>query len=191
MSYNRPRRANSYSEMGNYRVMIKASSRKDTSDDTCPDCGAIVSGGSAGCLKMFEEILAREFSDLRYGRTHRLTVDAYSLQHPDEYMRSGKSFAAHITGMSAALEHEDALTINQVMQKWLSKNPQIEKPADIPSRRGSLNIVYIHSAPDADEHNKRVREWALDVWRLWSKHHELAELLIKEAAAEINDRQRA
>src|SRR5262245_1929410 len=66
--------------------------------DVCEDCGAIVAEGRAGCLKLFEEILAREFSDFHYGRAHRLTVDAYALQHPDRYMRSGKSFAAHLNG---------------------------------------------------------------------------------------------
>ena len=68
---------------------MSTSGNKYTSDDICAACGASVEQGKGGCLKLFEEILAREFSDYRYGRIHRLTVDAYSLQHPDEYMRSG------------------------------------------------------------------------------------------------------
>jgi hypothetical protein len=157
-----------------------------TSEDVCESCGASVAQGKAGCLKLFEEILAREFGDYRYGRIHRLTVDAYSLQHPDEYMRSGKSFAAHLTGVCAALEDEDALAVNQTVQKWLSTNPNVAKPARLPERRGSLTVAYVHAAPDADEHVSRVREWARDVWAAWSEHHELARRLISEAAAEIN-----
>ncbi len=149
--------------------------------DVCEDCGAAVAGGRAGCLKLFEEIIAREFSDYRYGRTHRLTVDAYSLQHPDKYMRSGKSFAAHLTGMCAALEQEDAAALNQTIQKWLSTNPQIDKPAHLPERRGDLTITYISSASDADEHVNRVKEWARDVWVAWREHHDLARRLINEA----------
>ena len=159
---------------------------KNMPDDICEDCGAVVAEGKAGCLKIFEEIIAREFSDYRYGRIHRLTVDAYSLQHPDEYMRSGKSFAAHLTGMSVALEGEAALATNQAVQKWLSMNPQVEKPANIPKRRGGLNITYIRSAADADEHVKCVREWARDVWDAWSEHHELAKRLISEATSTTN-----
>jgi hypothetical protein len=159
---------------------------KNTPDDICEDCGAVVAEGKVGCLKIFEEIIAREFSDVRYGRIHRLTVDAYSLQHPDKYMRSGKSFAAHLTGMSAALEGEAALATNQAVQKWLSMNPQVEKPANIPERRGGLNITYIRSAADADEHVKCVREWARDVWDSWSEHHDLAKRLIGEATSKIN-----
>ena|ERR1044071_2186961 len=151
--------------------------------DVCEDCGASVSGGRDGCLKLFEEVIAREFGDYRYGRRHRLTVDAYALQHPDRYMRSGKSFAAHLTGTCAAFEHEDTQALNQTIQKWLSTNPRIEKPARLPERRGDLNITYVHSAPDADEHVKRVREWASDVWGAWAEHHALARQLIKEATS--------
>ena len=153
------------------------------SSGACEDCGAVLEEGRAGCLRIFEEIIARDFSDYRYGRTHRLTVDAYALQHPDRYMRSVKSFAAHLTGMCAALESEDASAVNRLVQKWLSTNPQIEKPAHLPQRRGDLNITYIHSAPDADEHVKRVSEWARDVWGAWAEHHALAGRLVDEATS--------
>jgi hypothetical protein len=154
----------------------------DTSG-VCEDCGAAVAGGRDVCLKLFEEVIAREFSDYRYGRIHRLTVDAYSLQHPDKYMRSGKSFAAHLTGMCAALEHGDAQDLNRAVQKWLSTNPQVEKPAHLPGRRGDLTITYIHGAPDANEHVNRVKEWARDVWAAWAEHHALARRLIDEATS--------
>ena len=143
--------------------------------------------GRAGCLRLFEEILAREFSDYRYGRIHRLTVDAYSLQHPDKYMRSGKSFAAHLTGMWAALEGADALESNRVVQKWLSTNPQVEKPTRLPERRGDLTINYIHDAADANEHVRRVREWARSVWGAWSEFHDLARRLVDEAASQAGE----
>jgi len=160
-------------------------SEKAAENDVCEDCGAIVAGKS-GCLEIFEEVLAREFSDYRYGRLHRLTVDSYSLQHAERYMLSGKSFAAHLTGMYAAHESQDTHDINQVIQRWLSTNPQIVKPAHIPERRGDLTITYVHSAPDADEHLKRVRAWARDVWSAWAEHHDLARQLVSEATARIN-----
>lgn len=160
-------------------------SSDNDSPGVCEDCGAAVAEGRAGCLKIFEEIIARDFSDYRYGRTHRLTVDAYSLQHPDKYMRSGKSFAAHLTGMCAALEGEDAPAVNQVVQKWLGTNPRVDKPAHIPGRRGGLTIIYVRDAPGADEHAGRVREWAREVWGAWSEHHGLARRLIAEAISQI------
>ncbi|MGH9957311.1 MAG: DUF5946 family protein [Pyrinomonadaceae bacterium] len=88
----------------------------------------------------------------------------------------------HLTGMCAALESEDALTLNQMVQRWLSLNPKVTKPANLPEQRGNLTIDYVHSASDADEHIKRVREWARDVWVAWSEHHNLARQLIGAAA---------
>jgi hypothetical protein len=164
---------------------MSASGNKYTSDDICADCGTSAEQGKVGCLKLFEEILAKEFSDYRYGRIHRLTVDAYALQHPDAYMRSGKSFAAHLTGICAAIEYENTFVVNQTVQKWLSTNPRIEKPARIPEHRGNLTITYITSAADVEEHTERVREWARDVWGAWSEHHALARQLIGEAASVI------
>lgn len=159
---------------------------RDATGEVCEDCGASAAEGRAGCLEIFEEILAREFSDYRYGKIHRLTVDAYSLQHPDRYMRSGKSFAAHLTGMCAALEGGDALEINRAVQRWLGTNPKVEKPAHLPERRGSLNVTCLRDVADAGEHAGRVREWARDVWGAWAEHHDLARRLISEATSQVN-----
>lgn len=160
---------------------------KDRTNDICEDCGADVSEGKAGCQRMFEEVIAREFSDYRYGRIHRLTVDAYSLQHPEPYMRSGRSFAAHLTGLCVALERADASGINGAVQRWLSGNPLIDKPSRLPAGRGELTIMYIHGAADAEEHNRRVQEWARCVWDAWNEHHALARRLISEATTKTGE----
>lgn len=165
---------------------MSASASENASVSICEDCGAAAVQGKAGCREVFEEILAKEFSDYRYGKIHRLTVDAYALQHPEAYMRSGKSFAAHLTGMSAALEHEDTLDLNRTVQKWLSSNPSIDKPVHLPEQRGDLTIAYIHSAADADEHVNRVREWARDIWGAWTEHHNLARAFIRRAISETS-----
>jgi hypothetical protein len=147
----------------------------------CEDCGATVTEGKAGCRKLFEAVVAREFGDYRYARNHRLTVDAYALQHPEPYMRSGKSFAAHLTGMCAAFEYTDTAKINRIVQQWLSSNPAIDKPDSLPEHRGDLTIVFVHAAADAEEHHQRVWEWARSVWEAWSGYHVLARQLIGEA----------
>jgi hypothetical protein len=152
----------------------------------CEDCGAILSEGRIGCRKLFEEVLVKDYSDYRYAETHRLMVDAYSLQHPEDYMRSGKSFAAHLTGMYAALECEKSSTVNRTMQKWLSGNPPIDKPVRLPQHAGDITVIYVHSAVDAEEHKRRVREWANSVWSAWSEHHDLAKRLISAATRIID-----
>lgn len=150
-------------------------------EDVCPACRLAAPGGRSGCENLFHEVIAREFGDYRYFRVHRLTVDAYSLQHPEQYMRSGKSFAAHLTGICAALEYDDGRAINRAVQQWLSDNPTIEKPAHLPRQRGDLTVAHAHAAATPGEHAARVREWARSVWEAWSDHHTLARELIARA----------
>ncbi len=52
---------------------------------TCPECGAL----NSLCKTRFDECLALEFSDLRYGAVHNLTVCAYMLQHSSQLSREG------------------------------------------------------------------------------------------------------
>lgn len=150
---------------------------------SCPECGAPVTGGRDACQRLFDEVLSREFGDYRYGRIHRLTVDAYSLQHPAEYMRSAKSYAAHLTGAFAALE-EGGLETNRVVQEWLGGPKAFPRPGEpTPGERGALTIVHVHAAADADEHITRVREWAASAWEAWRDFHEVARQWIAEARA--------
>lgn len=51
----------------------------------CLECGA----PDDECEQRFNECLAREFEDSRYGRVHNLTVSAYMLQHSSRLTREG------------------------------------------------------------------------------------------------------
>lgn len=150
--------------------------------DRCPECRAQVSG-RAGCQQMFDAILAREFGDYRYAREHRLMVDAYSLQHPDKYMRSAKSYAAHLTGMYAAFEMEAPVELNRVVQRWLNGPKVLLRPdSPGPGQRGELTIVHVYEAQKPDEHVRRVREWAGSTWEAWRSYQPLARRWIEEAS---------
>lgn len=154
----------------------------DASVGRCPECGADVSGGRTGCQRAFDDVLAREFSDYRYAREHRLTVDAYSLQHPDKYMRSGKSYAAHLTGMYAALKGEFTAEVHRAVQQWLNGSKALQRP-DHPAagQRGALTIVHVLEAKGPDDHVQRVREWAASVWEAWRGYRPIAQQWIDAA----------
>ena len=148
----------------------------------CPDCGAAVGGGRTACLKLFEEVLAKEFTDYTYAKDHRLTVDSYALQHPDKYMKSAKSFAAHLTGMYAALRLRDKPSIDRCVQQWLSKPVRLDRPeAPAPKQRGLLTIRYLHEAESPEQHLARVREWAESIWTAWDELEGLAKDWVNEA----------
>ena len=161
-----------------------SSAHLDASATYCDECGAAVSGGRAACQTLFDEVLAREFGDFRYGRIHRLTVDAYALQHPADYMHSAKSYAAHLTGMYAALEGHSGAETNQAVQQWLNGPKGLKRPPEPPQRqRGALTVAHVHEAVDPEGHVRRVREWAQSIWDAWRDYHQVAKRWVEEATA--------
>ncbi len=95
--------------------------------EKCISGGAPVSGGSEGCQLLFDEVIAREFKDFRYGIVLRMTVDAYLLQHQERYIRSFSSHAAHLTGLCWAFEYDGSRRIGKLIRNWLGRNPEKKK----------------------------------------------------------------
>ena len=59
-----------------------------------------------GCWAIYGEVLAREYSDLAYAAVHRLTVDAYAVQHPGQPSpQSIQSVGVHLLRLCLILEH--------------------------------------------------------------------------------------
>lgn len=141
----------------------------------CPSCGAPDVEGLEGCHRLFEDLMSREFSQPELFRVHRLTVDCYSMQHPEKYMVSAKSWVAHVTGMCWSLEGDDGFEVSVSLSRWLDGNPSLPRfSSPPPGKRGELTVQHVHSAPDSAGHVARVREWALSVWAAWAEHHEQA-----------------
>lgn len=151
----------------------------------CPECGAEGMGDIKGCNTVFQEVVGREFSQPELFQVHRLTVDTYSLQHPDQYMKSAKSAAAHLIGMCWAMEGTDDPSVALAMSRFLDGAAKVERPEPTPPSlgRGAITILHVHSAPDSAEHISRVKEWARTAWDAWEAHHEQARAWVREAQA--------
>jgi len=140
------------------------------SPESCPECGAPV-GGRNVCQKLFVDLGLRAFADSRYAAMRRLAVDCYACQH-DRYILSGRSLAAHLTGLAVAIEHDGAEQMNDRVQSWLSRTRHIQKPA-VPRARGNVTIADVAEA-SPEEYPAAVRRWAASVWDAWREHHALA-----------------
>jgi hypothetical protein len=127
---------------------------------------------SPGCWAVYGEVLAREYSDSAYGSAHRLTVDAYAVQHPGRPSpQSIQSVALHLMSLCLVLERgvgpDRATAFLQSAAKdkghfvWLTP----------PESRGSVTIKNVHGASNGAEHGKLVRAWADSVWTSWADHH--------------------
>ena len=118
------------------------------------------------------------FDDSELASDWRLIVDCYSVQH-DTYILSGRSLAAHLSGVCIALERGDDPSLLRTVQQWLSRTRELAKPA-VPARRGDATINEVIAAPPEERHAVVMR-WAASAWEAWSEHHALARAWIASA----------
>lgn len=149
----------------------------------CTGCGARVPDiegpthryieSSPGCWAIYGEVLAREYSDYRYGRLHQLTVDTYAVQHPGTPSpQSIQSVAVHLISLYLVFEEgRHCWETAQAMQRATSHKGRFQW-LDPPAPRGKLTVLDVRAVETPEEHARRVEEWARDVWNSWSAHHQ-------------------
>jgi hypothetical protein len=127
---------------------------------------------SPGCWAAFGQVLALEYSEASYARAHRLSVDAYAVQHPGRPSpQSVQSVALHLISLSLILEQgldfseaTDAIRAAADAKgrfSWLTPPPL----------RGERTVADVLGSADGDDHRKRVRAWAASAWAAWAPHH--------------------
>lgn len=149
----------------------------------CPGCGGsfpAVDGpihrymtSSPGCWAAYGGVLAREYGDQRYWPVHRLTVDAYAVQHPGQPSpQTVQSVAVHLIGLCLVFERRFPLTAPAVVASLkrvadTRTYPWLEPPSSL----GELTVADVVTARSPEEHDERVRAWAESAWRAWADHH--------------------
>ncbi|MBD2462595.1 hypothetical protein H6G89_16260 [Oscillatoria sp. FACHB-1407] len=127
---------------------------------------------SAECWATFGEVLAREYSNAAYAKVHRLTVDAYAVQHPGHPSpQSIQSVTLHLISLCLVLECGfDMDQATRTMQR-LARHKSDFVWLTPPNSLGDKTILDVWQAPDAIAHVKAVEEWAQSAWSAWESHH--------------------
>jgi hypothetical protein len=127
-----------------------------------------------GCWAVFGRVLAREYQDQSFFDVHRLTVDAYAVQHPGlESRQSIQSVGVHLVRLCLLLERGlTSMTANAAMLA-AAKQKAIYCWLDPPEFLGSLTVADVDAAVGVEEHRVAVRNWAQHMWAVWSPHHEV------------------
>lgn len=149
----------------------------------CYGCGARVEdlpgephpylGASTGCWEIYYRILAKEYGEYGYPETtHRLTVDAYAVQHPGvPERRSIQSVNGHLASLLLTFERGVVgREATRAMGSMLAKEKDLEW-LDPPSFVGRMTVLDLVDAASREEHCVLVERWARDVWEAWSLHH--------------------
>jgi len=125
-----------------------------------------------GCWAAYGEVLAREYSDVRLMRLHRLTVDAYAAQHPGvETAAARRSVGLHLARLYLLLERGWAIErVNEAAGTIAGFKDKCEW-LEPPSMLGTLTVQSVLGAEGVEAHEAAVMAWARSVWRAWAVHH--------------------
>ncbi len=125
-----------------------------------------------GCWAAFGRVLVREYSDPGSFEVHRLTVDAYAVQHSGTpSRRSIQSVGVHLVRLCLLLERGlPPAQANEAMRsaaRLKAAYHWLEPPAFL----GQVTVADVEATVGIDEHKTLVRTWAAQTWAAWSPHH--------------------
>jgi len=127
---------------------------------------------SPGCWAAYGEVLAREYGDPAFGRVHRLTVDAYAVQHPGQPSpQSIQSVAVHLMSLCLVLEQGRSMEQATEAIGRAVKGKQDFVWLNPPAGRGAVTVNDVLGTTDAEAHVAMVGQWAKSAWEAWSPHH--------------------
>jgi len=157
--------------------------------ETCPQCGAITPsskiekhsyfGASKGCWAVYGEVLSREYSDPKFFKNHRQTVDAYALQHPaNDDARAIQSVNIHLIALTLLYDaNVPAVKIPKIMDSIVTKTRKPGhdfKQLSPPDSLGDVIVTDIAPLTVVEDHLSGVDLWARNVWGAWEVHHDVA-----------------
>jgi hypothetical protein len=127
---------------------------------------------SPACWSAFGHILAAEYSNPDLMAVHRLSVDAFAVQHPGGESRQAiQSVGLHLARLQFQLEHgPQPDEANAFMLRIAARKhtlPRLAPPA-------GYRVTTADVAPVAGtgEHEEAVRKWAEDAYQCWAHAHE-------------------
>ncbi len=149
----------------------------------CCGCGTMVpdepgSGhryleSAPACWRIFGEVLAREYTDSKYYAVHRLSVDAWAVQHPGhESAQTIQSAAVHLVRLCMVIERAWPLErANTVMLTFSKRDKSKMRWLTPPVSMGTVSVLDVAKATDSASHCDVVWKWATATWNAWSQHH--------------------
>ncbi len=160
----------------------------------CPQCGVDLPkfdgpthryfGASSACWAAYGIILEREYSNPKFFKNHRMTVDAYALQHPgDSSLQAVQSVNLHLISSTLLFEYKTSANMALDAMRKLSaaskKNAKLFSWLAPPSTLGQITVKDVLPKTQVDEHLKQIEKWAKCTWQAWVDHHHIAKNHLK------------
>ena len=131
---------------------------------------------SPGCWAAYGAVLEREYSNPILLRTHRLSVDAYAVQHPGQPSRQSiQSVGLHLLRLILLLEHGLSTESANDAMLHLGRYKHVFFWLEPPASRGSVTVADVVQCQTTEDHARAVQAWARSALSQWSIHHKTLE----------------
>lgn len=144
--------------------------------ERCFSCGGVFAAcdgpthpymlSTAGCWAAYGDVLAREYADPElFKSSHRLTVDAYALQHPGQSTdrRAVQSVWVHFAALEAIFERAAS---HDAAREVLSERAGGSFGTLPAMPISSITVADVANVPIA-EHAQSVEQWARAAYLAW------------------------
>lgn len=150
-------------------------------DVRCPGCGAVfpaVDGpthpymeSSPACWAAYGVVLAREYGNPALLPIHRLSVDAYAVQHPGRPSRQSiQSVGLHLVRLLLQLDHGLPAARANAAMLALGRHKHEFIWLEPPVSLGDLTVASVLPRVTPEEHSAAVRAWARCALDAWAVH---------------------
>lgn len=128
--------------------------------------------GSPACWRAFGDLLAAEYSSPELVPVHRLSVDAYAVQHPGGASRQAiQSVGLHLARLMVQLDSpRPPKETNEVMRLFAGRKETLERLT--PPEKFSVTIADVAPFIGGPLHAQKTREWARAAWDDWRNTHD-------------------
>jgi uncharacterized protein DUF5946 len=160
--------------------------------DVCAGCGsklAAIEGpthaymlSSPACWAAFNEVMAREYSNPQLLHVHRLSVDAWAVQHRGDGSRQAiQSVGLHLARLMIQIEQRvTGDKANAAMLRFAVRKAELP---ELPARDSfKITVADVVDAVAPDDHERAVRRWAETTWLDWADQHEFIRSWISQFA---------
>lgn len=135
---------------------------------------------SAACWAHYGAVLAREYATPALLATHRLSVDAYAVQHPGGgERRAVQSVGLHLARLMLQLDAPmPPRETNEVMLGLGRAKASLTRLP--PPTAFALTVADVPLAGSEAAHVAAVRAWAAAAWAGWSAQHDAVRAWVAE-----------
>ena len=165
-------------------------------ESVCPGCGLVMPADksliydgyyntSDECWSVYTEVLRTEFANaFLFGQVHQLTVDTYAVQHAGGKHKD-QSVTVHLAGLYLVLERGYHPTTLHKYFRQLAEHVNDWPHFEVPATTTETSVLDVGFVESTVAHIKFVEEWAVQVWRAWSPHHQELKVFLHSHLGDI------